>query len=293
MLNLKFYKGKDFYSDGDVEDELLNIFKNNINIEDVLKNDNRWPILYHLSPLRRNLLEWYNFNPNAKLLEVGAGCGALTPFFCEKVKKVTAIELSLKRAKIIEYRCNKKFDNLEIIVGNFNDIKFSELYEYITLIGVLEYSGKFIQSLNPYKSFLEKIASLLEENGKVIIAIENKYGLKYWSGAPEDHTANIFENIEDYNNIEIQTFGKEELIELLKSVGFNKIDFYYPLPDYKLPTVIYSDFFLPDECFCYDSNTPNYDRDRYILFNEKFAFKGIIRNKKFDFFANSFLVIAQ
>ena len=57
VLNLSFYKGKDLYSDGDIEDELLNIVQNNDDYMEILKNDNRWPILYHLSPIRENLLE--------------------------------------------------------------------------------------------------------------------------------------------------------------------------------------------------------------------------------------------
>jgi hypothetical protein len=36
---------------------------------------------------------------------------------------------------------------------------------------------------------------------------------------------------------------------------------------------------------------PNFDTDRYDLFDESKVFQGIIRNKQFEFFANSFLVI--
>ena len=37
--------------------------------------------------------------------------------------------------------------------------------------------------VNPFENFLKKIKSLLKPDGKLIVAIENKYGLKYWCGA--------------------------------------------------------------------------------------------------------------
>ena len=40
-LNLDFYTGTDFYSDGDVEDELLEMVKNTSDYSEILANDNR------------------------------------------------------------------------------------------------------------------------------------------------------------------------------------------------------------------------------------------------------------
>ena len=54
--------------------------------------------------------------------------------------------------------------------------------------------------------------SLLSENGKLFIAIENRFGLKYWAGAREDHTGNYFESLEGYfGNERVKTFSKKEL----------------------------------------------------------------------------------
>ena len=72
-LDLTYYSGQDLYSDGDIEDELLQIVKNNDNYEEILKNDDRWPILYHLSDVRKNLLGWYDFGKSSHVLEIGAG----------------------------------------------------------------------------------------------------------------------------------------------------------------------------------------------------------------------------
>ena len=225
-LDLSYYSGQDLYSDGKIEDDILDIVKNNTDFTEVLTNDDRWPVVYHLNPNRRNLLEWYDFDNTKTLLEVGAGCGALTGLFCEKCSYVTAVELSKKRAEIIANR-NKSKNNLEIIVGNLNDINFENRFDYITLIGVLEYAAKYTRTEDPYIDFLIFLKKFLKDDGKLIIAIENKIGLKYWAGAPEDHTGRIFDSLEGYpGNNSIRTFDKNELTNMLNSVGFNNLQFY-------------------------------------------------------------------
>lgn len=291
-FNLDYYNGSDLYSDGDVENTILDIVKNNNDFTDILHSTDDWAILYHLTPIRKNLLDWYDFDKSKTLLEIGGGCGAFSGMFAKKLDKVTVVELSKRRAEII-YNRHKNYDNLEIIAGNLNDVKFEEKFDYVTLLGVLEYAGKFTEGSNPFKIFLENAKSYLKPNGKLLIAIENKFGMKYWAGAREDHTGRFFDSIEDYkNDKEIQTFGKLELEELIKSVGFKDMIFYYPMPDYKLPKIIYSDEYLPKIDDLFDIYSSNFDQDRIVLFNEREAFKNVIKNNQFSFFANSFLVEA-
>lgn len=292
-INLEYYPGEDYYSDGDIEKELIEITRNNDDFTEILRDDCRWPILYHLSPIRRNLLDWIEIGDDSSVLEIGAGCGAVTGVFCEKAKHVTAVELSKVRAEVIANRY-KNHNNLEIIVGNLNDIDFGEKkFDYITLIGVLEYAGEFSNYTDPYCGFLQYVTKLLKPQGKLIIAIENRFGLKYWAGAREDHTGRLFDGIEGYDKKnKVKTFSKIELTELLDRAGLTSSDFYYPIPDYKLPIQIFSDKFMPKvgQIIHY---FPNYDTDRLKLFDEKSVYEDIVKNNQFDFFANSFLVICE
>lgn len=178
------------------------------------------------------------------------------------------------------------------MVGNFEDMQFSHKFDYITLIGVLEYSGKFGGGSSPYLDFLKKAKSMLAPDGTLIVAIENKYGLKYWAGALEDHTGRLFDSIEHYlGNDDVRTFGKKEIEELLNGAGFSNNEFYYPMPDYKLPSQIFSDDYLPKPGDL--KLSPNFDRDRLLLFNEKITFDNIIQNEMFPFFSNSFLIFSK
>jgi SAM-dependent methyltransferase len=293
-LNYEFYKGTDTYSDGDVEDTILEIVKNNSyeEIEELLTEGNEWPILYHLSPIRKNILRWYDFNPEGSVLEIGAGCGAITGLFCEKTNRVVAIDLSKRRSTINAYR-NKEYDNLEIMVGNFEDIRLEEKFDYVTLIGVLEYSIYYINSEDPFREMLRRVKQFLKPGGKLIVAIENKYGLKYWAGAREDHTGRNFDGIEGYHDVEkVRTFSRNMLEKLLKEAGFGNNQFYYPLPDYKLPLEVYSGDYLPGKGALREMS-PSYDQNRMAYFNEVAAFDSICEDGLFEQFANSFLVISE
>ena len=67
--------------------------------------------------------------------------------------------------------------------------------------------------------------------------------------------------------------------------------FYYPYPDYKFMTDIYSDEYLPDKGSL-TNNLRNFDQDRMILFDESKVFDTLIDNDLFPQFSNSFFIEA-
>lgn len=292
VFNTKWYSGSDSYSDGDVEETILKIIaqNNSTDYSEAITRNFSWPVFYHLTHFRQNILNWYAFQENSDILEIGCGMGAITELLCQKAKSVTSVELSKRRASAAYLRC-RNYSNLEIIVGNLNDIEFEKKFDYITLIGVLEYQGRYTDSENPFKDFLSKIKSLLKPNGKLLIAIENKYGLKYWCGAREDHTAIPFDGLNQYIlSKTAQTFSRQELADLVKNAGFENSFFYYPLPDYKFPQVIYSDEYLPKNSSI-DNWLPYYYPDTSTMIaDETLIYKDIIKNNVFPFFSNSFFV---
>lgn len=292
-FNLKWYKDEDLYSEGEIEDAIIKMIAENEPEDYVgaIYDNFNWSTYYHLTHIRKNILNWYPFEADSSVLEIGCGLGAITSVLCDNCKDVTAVELSQKRAMGALLRCREK-DNLEIIVGNLNDIEFEKKFDYITLIGVLEYQGSYTETETPYQDFLKKIKGLLKPNGKLLIAIENQYGLKYWCGAREDHTSVPFEGMNQYHitNRKVRTFSKSGLEKLVKDSGFKNTYFYYPMPDYKLPTVIYSEKCLPQ-----NENMQNmacyYAPDKSTLVaDEKAIYKDVIENGVFEFFSNSFLV---
>ena len=200
-LDYSHYPGEDFYCDGDIEQELLEIAKNYPASEfpRIIEEKKSWPVLYHLSELRENIVDWLPIDKSMKVLEVGSGCGAITGCLSKKAGEVTAIDLSKQRSLINAYR-HTECDNVTIHVGNFQDIE-PELpcdYDYVCLIGVFEYGQSYIGGEQPFHDFFKIIKKHVKKGGKLVIAIENKFGLKYWAGCTEDHLGSYFSGIEGY-----------------------------------------------------------------------------------------------
>ncbi|MCI8528274.1 MAG: class I SAM-dependent methyltransferase [Lachnospiraceae bacterium] len=356
------YLGKDLYSDGEVENELLDIVKNRTITEyaKIIEQKKSWPILYHLSPLRENIINWLpwdelagggtmgtpgngvssgmwenSMNPadltrsenllnlgndmaavnaaaamvsrenmksvsaglasvrrGAKVLEVGSGCGAITGALAENAGEVICVELSKKRSLINAYR-HRECGNVTIHVGNFKDIEpnLPTDFDLICLIGVFEYAKEYMGGNTPYEDFLKILLSHLAPEGRLVIAIENQYGLKYFAGCKEDHLGSYFSGIENYQtHMGVRTFSREGLERIFQSCGVKEWHFYYPYPDYKFVTTLYSDEFLPKKGEL-SNNLRNFDRDRMLLFDEKAAFDGILEDGLFPVFSNSYLAV--
>ena len=73
-LDYEYYPGEDLYSDGPVEEELLEIAKNyqEKELNQLIYERNSWPVLYHFSHIRQNILEWLPITKEQKVLEIGS-----------------------------------------------------------------------------------------------------------------------------------------------------------------------------------------------------------------------------
>lgn len=295
ILDKKYYPGVDLYCDGTIEDEILEIVQKEEpgNYRKVIEKRASWPIFYHLSSLRENIVDWLPIGANDKVLEVGSGCGAITGALARKAESVTCIDLSRKRSLINAYR-HQDLDNIYIHVGNFKDVE-KDLdcdYDYVMLIGVFEYGQGYMGSDTPYEDFMNILLKHVKPGGRMVIAIENKFGLKYFAGCKEDHTGKYFDGIEDYPTGEgsARTFSRKGLENIMEKCGVKEYSFYYPYPDYKFPTTVFSDKKLPKVGELYQ-NIRNFDRDRVMLFDEQKAFDMIIRDGAFSQYSNSYMVI--
>ena len=285
-FNLDYYSGENFYSDGDIEKEILKIVRTQGSYENM--DQVPFPVLYHLSRVRENILNWYPFRKDAACLEIGSGCGAISGLLCERMKKVVSVELSKQRADINMAR-HERLDNLEIWVGNLNDMVFGETFDYIVLNGVFEYAPGFTEGDQPCEAFLNNIRRLLKPDGILLIAIENRFGLKYFAGAPEDHTDGYFDGIAGYpQNHSVRTFSKGEWERLMENCGFVNHRFYYPYPDYKFPREIFTEESLKEQK--YGLPAWNFTRYRMALFREETVADTIQQDGRMDYFANSFLI---
>lgn len=262
-----------FYSDKKIEkqsfaDKIGNIIQNEKNIEE-LKEINE---LVLLTKFRENILNWYPFKSECKILEAKGNYGEITNLLCEKSIKTVTIEENKEKAQIIAQR-NFKKNNLEIIVGKIEEIQLKEKFDYLVLVNEVEKLYQYINTLKKY----------LTEDAVVIIIANNKYGIHNFS------TSDIKQQITQNEKTNI---SKKNLNEILNKEEFKYIKYYYPIPDYKITSEIFTDKELPNE-----ENIKNnfMYQDELANFDETSALTCIIKDdrEKFPLFANSYLIEAS
>lgn len=256
-----------------------------------------WPSEYHLSNTRHNLLRPISIGPKHRVLELGCGCGAMTRYLGETGATVVAVEGSARRAQIAASRC-RDLTNVFVFCENLNDFEHEEKFDYVTLIGVLEYAPQYVGGEDPVLAVLGKARSFLKEDGRLILAIENQLGLKYFSGCNEDHTGVPFFGINGlYQSGGPVTFGRHVLGEKLRKAGFPNLQFFYPFPDYKLPGLILSESALASERLniadlLLSNSGRDYPESYQRTFAEDLAWHAVIGNRLLGELANSLLVLA-
>ena len=204
--------------------------------------DDSWPLRHHLSPDRANLLRPLKRHIRGRVLELGAGCGAITRFLGEETDaQIVALEGSPARARIAAER-TRDLKNVTVLVEDIWKFPHKMTFDVITLIGVFEYSSVFSSSANPFGEMLAHVRKLLKPSGVLIVAIDNKLGLSYLAGSNENQHGTPMVGVEGrYGKGEATTFGHAELLALLGSTGFPEVETYVPLPDYRLVRSVVSE----------------------------------------------------
>ncbi len=295
-LNLTYYKEDIYYNTGKEEKKIIEYIKNNKpeSYEKILEEDSSDEFILALSSIRNNLIYSYEFKPDSTVLEIGAHLGEITNLLCKKSKKVISIETVKERAEAIAKRCEEN-ENLEIMTGNLKDIQIQEKFDYITLFGVLEYAQNFFDEKNPALELIKYCKQYLKDDGKLLIATNNKFALKSYVGDVDECTNNTFDSITGYKSSKkTYKLGMKEIEKVLTDSEFKYYKFLYPLPDYKLPNIIFSDEYLPTSSKI-NAYFPYYRDCSSIFYSEVDAYDAIIKENPelFKFFANSYFIEAS
>jgi len=260
-----------------------------------------WPSRYHLSKNRTTLLEGVQevLDKNAWILEIGAGCGAITRWLGERFAHVDAIEGNESRAVITRKR-TRDLNNVLVYCGDFLKTAFDRQYDLIILIGVLEYipmcAAEHEDAIEAIKIFLKDLSSSLTEKGILLVAIENKLGAKYFSGCSEDHTGNQFEGLIGYPDKTPVTFSRNEILSIINRAGYPNYKIYHLFPDYKMTETIIPE---KDEVLSLHPynwiSTPfeDYLSNRLHLFPDALFLKTVTDAGLIWHFSNSFLILAS
>ena len=281
-LDISEYTGPESEVYDPTRQELLHMARDLSSVEYAARIETAasYPVLYQYSPLRENVVDFLPVTKSHKVLEIGSGYGAITGSLARKAGHVTYVERSKDKSVVNAYR-HSECENITIHVGEWNSIetKLEADYDFICLIDVFE-------EYELCEAFLSTLQKHLTKDGRIVIAIANKYGMKYFAGARDSAKDGYFECIENGKT----GFSRNGLLKLFAKSDIKDVAFYYPYPDYRFPTSIYSDVYKPGKGEL-SNNKQNFEGDRMLLFDEKAAFDGVIEDGLFGTFANSFIAV--
>ncbi len=204
---------------------------------------------------RADWLYFLGLNGNESVLDVGSGWGSEAIPLARNSARVAAFDSTLERLEFLMIRAEQEgVDNITGVKGSILAPPFeAEQFDIVVLNGVLEWIGLADEAKAPLelqRLALKNVHRLLKKGGRLYLGIENSHGFKYLLGEPDDHTGisnitflerrnadNIMLSLRDrpYRTYTHSFSGYENL---LRDVGFDKFEFYYPYPDYKTFSIL-------------------------------------------------------
>ena len=242
-------------------------------IRSILKDNHRLDLLYALSSQRELLLEWYDFEPEAEVLQVGADYGALTGLLRSSVSAVTVLDETESALETVRQRypgaANIYYRKDSLAGYAAEACAEGKKYDYVIFAGTLT---------APYEKHIHAAKSLLKPDGILIVALANALGMKYFAGTVEEENALTKRQLAEL------LCGDKETQSMADESGTLK--FYYPMPDYKTPVSIYSDAYLPKKGDL-TRVTPAYDYPPYHLMEQGEKFDTVCEAGLFDLYAET------
>ncbi len=264
-----------------------------------------WPTEYHLTPVRSNLIRALDLTGVKRVLELGCGCGSITRYLGDyrhadgSTLTVDSVEGSPVRAELAALRC-RDLDHVDVSTANFNEIDFPEnYYDLVLYVGVTEYAGRFSERETDEAALQDLLAlakNAATSDGVVMVAIENRTGMKYVEGANEDHYAKPFIGIHNYAQpAGIRTYTKKEWQAQIKEAGFAEREFIYPFPDYKVPTIFLGEQYVDENPYSHNHlemcRSRDYVKDFHYASKEALFWESTAASKTMGDYANSFMIL--
>ncbi len=312
------------YADG-VESELLELLSTvgdrRVGSDELAAVVRDWPTAYHLAPERAVLLAPVVIGSGDRVLDIGAGSGVNTRICADRGAMVTAVEGSRARAELVAHRC-AGLDGVEVICGPLERLGDgrsgvydvgdgadgarpvglgdgrSGVYDVVLVVGVLEYAGTDHGGGGGPGAFLDLVVDALAPGGVMVLAIENRLGLKYLLGFPEDHLGLPWVGLEGYRPGEPTTWSRRELATMLADAGLTAQKWLYPFPDYKLPRAVLAQeiYDRPDAIDMVDQIVGHPTSSEYfqpvLVADDRAAHRTLLAAGLGPEVANSFLVVA-
>ncbi|MFB0522429.1 MAG: class I SAM-dependent methyltransferase [Candidatus Bathyarchaeia archaeon] len=183
------------------------------------------------------------------ILDLGCGRGVISLPLSKQVKWVIGVDSDKETIRATHSKTQKlNRDNFFTILGSATNIPVkSDYVDFALIIGVLEWVPRSKPYEDPESTQIEalrEVGRILRRRGRLLLAIENRYYLRYWLGLTDHHSRLKFVPVlprkiadfisrrrkgEPYLN---RTYSYFELKNLLRKAGFRTLKICLGIPDY-------------------------------------------------------------
>ena len=220
--------------------------------------------------IQRGLLQWYDFRKGSTVLYIGREDEPIAEMLREKELEVTCVSPEAMQ--------NGDYTNQ---AGHF---------AYIVCIEVLEK-----QSCPAV--WLKVFRSLLQDDGIMLLGMNNRMGIRYFCGDRDPYTEECFDGIEGYRRVYSKkedafvgrAYDKAEIKSMLAEAEWEKVCFFSVFSDLHHPMLLYSEAVLPNEDLA-NRMIPVLNYPYTAFMNERMLYGDLIDNGMFHQMANAYLI---
>ena len=221
--------------------------------------------------IQSGLLQWYGFKPDSEILYIGREEDAVAEMLKGRAGVLVCVSCEMVGAESWRQTYGEKFD-------------------YIISVAALE------RQLHPER-LLTCLRKLLKADGKLLLGMNNRFGLRYFCGDRDPYTERSFDGVEGYRRayakkediFQGRMYSKAELKAMLQGAGWEECRFYAVLSDLENPTLIYDQDFLPNEDLS-GRLFPTYHYPNTVFLEEECLYKDLSENGMFHQMANAYLI---
>lgn len=222
-----------------------------------------------IEELPKGLLNWYDFKGGSEIL---------------------VVQSSMKTSWIPAFLRERKFVVTEKSLLEVEQEIIEDKYDYVIAISVVEYCKNI-------KSFLAKMYGVLKYNGKLLLGMDNRLGIRYFCGDKDIFTQNNFDGVENYSRLSAndrlflkgRAYSKFEIDKFLLEEDWNKCQFYSVFPNIDFPQIIISEDFIPNEELSVRV-FPRYNNPDTVFIDERNLYDTLIKNELLHKMANGYLI---